>query len=151
MSEEKQSDSARRAPPVIDAWDANEPNPDSPCLFANGFTMIDGAPPATEHPYLVLGFPFSLARLGEPYEIALHLAPDSSRCSLYHPENTPNAETLVDVLAEHIASARVTSDVLEVRVNRPLPIYIVDPAWRPAAERFVAEYGRPVNGDLPSK
>ncbi len=152
MSDKSRDYQRPRAPPVIDAWDAPAAQENAPCLFANGFTIVEGDPPAVEHPYLVLGFPISLAQLGEHYEIALHLTHDSSRYALHHPETTASHETLVDVLARHLASARLTLDIHEARIGeQPLPIYIVDLTWKPVAERFVAEYGRPATETVYSK
>jgi len=138
-----------RAPPVIDAWDAFEPEAHAPCLFANGFIVIDEYPAAPQHPYLVLA---PAGTNGSPhYGVDLYLTPHLSRHSLCHPSGKHDVGQLVDALAEHLASARVTSDMLELMANRPFPIYIVDPAWRPVAERFVAEYGRPSSEVVYSK
>ena len=150
MSEDKQSYSARRAPPVIDAWDAFEPEAGTPCLFANGFTLIDEYPEAPHYPHLILA-PAMGTSEGPHFGVGLYLTPHASRHVLRHPSEDRDVGQLVDALAEHIASARFTSDILEVKTQTPLRIYVVDPAWKPVAELFVAEYGRPINGGLSSK
>ena len=37
----------------------------------------------------------------------------------------------------------VGSEIFEAITEQPLPIYVVDPQWKPVVERFVAEYGKP--------
>ena len=150
MSEEKLVYGARRAPPVIDAWDAFEPEADAPCLFANGFTLIEEYPEAPHYPHLILA-PLMGTNGSSHFGVGLYLTPHASRHILRHPSEDRDVGQLVDALAEHIASARFTSDILEVKTETPLRIYVVDPAWRPVAERFVAEYGRPSSEVVYSK
>ncbi|MBI5002800.1 hypothetical protein HZC31_05410 [Candidatus Woesearchaeota archaeon] len=139
---DKLSDYQRpRAPPVIDAWDAGEPDANAPCLFANGFTLIEEYPEAPQHPYLVLA-PLMGTNGSHHFGVGLYLTPHTSRHVLRHPSEDRDVGQLVDALAQHIASARFTTDILEIKTETPLHIYVVDPAWRPVAERFVAEYGR---------
>ena len=137
-------------PPVVTAWDAFEPEAHAPCLFAHGFTLIDEYPEAPHYPHLILA-PLLGTNCSSHFGVGLYLTPHASRHILCHPSEDRDVGQLVDALAEHIASARLTSDILGVRTQTPLLIYIVDPAWKPVADQFVAEYGRPNNGDLPSK
>ncbi len=152
MSKDKQSYGPLRAPPVISAWDAFVPEAGAPCLFANGFIVVDEYPHAPQYPYLVLA-PLMGTSNGSHFGVGLYLTPDASRHALQHPSDEGrDVGELVNILAVHLASTRFTSDTHGVGVlEGPLPIYIIDPAWKPTAERFVAEYGRPVSGDLSSK
>lgn len=139
-----------RTPPVVKAWDAFEPEPDAPCLFANGFIVVEGYPQNPQYPCLVLA-PLTNTGRSTHYGVGLYLTPQVSRHTLEHPSHGRNVGELVDTLAQHIASARSTADIVDLTVDTPLPIYVVDPNWKPVAELFVAEFGKPVGEDTYSK